>query len=361
MSSFPCSGDWPVSEQDLTSFLDRCSVGMGVANRMGPIRWRAREQLFIPDMQHIPDSEVFVKRFACHECHVGLCAARDSGIYDDALKLSVSLERFFVGGKVGGFFRIGDPESEGFAMIVYFCMHRARRPFAQTTHAFAPLIEVPGRPAGCFMLQELGEEKRHLYLSVWSIAKELLKQGLEQRIVAQAGLPSCHPFSFAPSHVAVITAVSCAMRVLGLRLLQREALPHRNLIDGTVAFELHAKSLGAGVELWPELYRAPRRPKLESDTIDGLPAPRRRMSKPKCRRGGGIQVVVEPQIPRNTAPMNLRMYMNVCYCRHGTIYIDMLHDMQPKRSCWACGRRTTAAAYAAHRGGARERRRRLRR
>lgn len=231
--------DFAVSPHELQQFLDARSPGIGVANRMQKIRFDGRGQAFVADDARIPASRSFSRRLACHEAHPGLCATEDSAVYQQALTIASSLERFFVAALLNAFCLLQgvDPQIE---VIVHFCSKRARRSYAQVTHVFLPVVLRAG--ASYSLQRHPSVVGTYNFMSVWGLAKMLVANS-QKKITAQV-------------------------------------LCHRDDVNGDVIFPTPLQT-HSPVEVWPTVYKQKRQPKPAAEAIDRLATESKNTKKKK--------------------------------------------------------------------------------
>ena len=143
----PGDEEWPVSEAACKLLRDKCPTARtdGIASKVGPLRWAAREKLLAKDENIIQEGDKFMHRLSCPLRHPGLCKERDSAIYDQALALAAVLESFFGYDRQRMYFRLLPPGDHVFEhpqsslnddVTVYFAHKRERRLHAQVTHVW---------------------------------------------------------------------------------------------------------------------------------------------------------------------------------------------------------------------------------
>ena len=166
--------------------------GDGIWHRFREIQPAIRRRGLVKDKGAIPDNEI-ESCPSCSALHPGLCASRDSTIYDLALKVAQYLERHFTDDLKGSFHLIHGFLSNGtcvYYQYVYFAHKRRRGRNAPISHMFchADLQEVLGPvPMKCLVLRCI-RPKKFDWATPWALAKAGLELGCERLTSAQVRL-----------------------------------------------------------------------------------------------------------------------------------------------------------------------------
>ena len=72
--------EWPLSDAQLNAALSKRDCPKGVFRACSHLRKELQSRLFVPDENHIPESEDMVLRLSCHQLHYGLCLESDTNI-----------------------------------------------------------------------------------------------------------------------------------------------------------------------------------------------------------------------------------------------------------------------------------------
>lgn len=197
--------------------------------------------LYVRDRFDIPAARQYTLRLMCCEAHPGVCATRDAPIYLQALKLAGSLMTLFTKDMLHTFFRVEEPGARHPMLPIFmFVRLRRRNVRAQCTHAFIRCVEHSDK------LISLGQHGLHHYdfYTAWSLARELLRAEWRAVRVVLLGVEDGGEHS--------------CMRVTG-----------------------DARSF----EVWPHVFRHPRRPRAPGPPIDDL------VPRPRRARTGGVKYI----------------------------------------------------------------------
>jgi hypothetical protein len=268
----PSDGHWPIDPAHIVSCAGALTGLAGAANRM---RWNKRKSMTSTDEGIISPDTTFLRRFACWERHPGLCFAKDAVIYNSALRMSSSIERFCRIEFVGRYLLLrgtSDAGDEMLAMPLYVSERRARRSFAPQVVVFTNCAYRNGpHEVGAVSFdismcsrerdgRELGE---YDFSSVWSVSKRLL---------------------LASSSIVDVS--------VGVHETVRDAAGY---ISATVTWGAES------TRLYPQLYKPPVRVRVETP-LDGLIDAERpaKIAKTTARARGGMKgyVCVPPSLVR---------------------------------------------------------------
>ena len=86
--------EWPLSDAQLDAALSKRDCPKGVCRACCHLRGDSQSRLFVPDENHIPESEDMVLRRSCHQLHYGLCLESDKQVYKHALQVAADIEHW---------------------------------------------------------------------------------------------------------------------------------------------------------------------------------------------------------------------------------------------------------------------------
>jgi uncharacterized membrane protein YgcG len=231
----------PVRDEIVASYVYGQRAGCcapGIASKAVEARKQNASNLFIADAQDIPDSQQFDRRLCCDEMHPGLCFADDSAIYEHALRLTTSMERCLGQQYESQHMMIYDPGLPTSHVFFYLARKRHRSLAMQATHFLAVTFQRADRR----LVFQRRARRLWDFKTLWTVAKECL--GKKWRRV----------------HIQVLNCRS---------------EPDRS-------WTILARDLAKDHEVWPAMFRAAARPRMEGPPIDD-PAPKRQARPPGVR------------------------------------------------------------------------------
>ena len=167
----------PVRDEVLRDFLhlhDTAGGVAGVAATADRLRKTHAAALIVEDAGDVPDSRKFEHRMACWEYHPGLCAARDSLVYDDALLLARSLERCLGKHMLYRWFKVST--GSGDCRYYYLARCRSRRLHMQATHCvIACERNVSDLHTGITVAWKERSPRNPFFQTLWTMAAVLLR------------------------------------------------------------------------------------------------------------------------------------------------------------------------------------------